>query len=171
MDKEFWKGFTRFLDQASIKEIDKRYQEIVADYNREKDRVTVEDTFAKLMALASSLDAEQKRAAEEGLTETELALFDLLYKDNISKADREKLKQASKSLFASLHELLAPMRHWTDNVQTQAVVETSILDWLHQSLPMPPFTADEAQALARMVYDFVWHRSATERFSESGSAV
>ena len=30
MDKEFWKGFTRFLDQASIKEIDKRYQEIEA---------------------------------------------------------------------------------------------------------------------------------------------
>ena len=53
----------------------KRYQEIVADYNREKDRVTVEDTFAKLMALASSLDAEQKRAAEEGLTETELAIY------------------------------------------------------------------------------------------------
>ena len=55
----------------------KKYQAIIADYNREKDRVTVEETFAKLAELAASLDAEEKRAAEEGLTDDELALFDL----------------------------------------------------------------------------------------------
>ena len=43
----------------------KKYQEIVADYNREKDRATVEATFAQLVALAASLDAEQRRAAED----------------------------------------------------------------------------------------------------------
>ena len=75
----------------------KKYQEIIADYNREKDRVTVEETFAKLVELANSLDAEQQRAVEEGLTEDELALFDLLFKEKISKADRENLKQASRS--------------------------------------------------------------------------
>ncbi|MDP2708195.1 MAG: DUF3387 domain-containing protein, partial [Burkholderiales bacterium] len=42
----------------------KKYQEIIADYNREKDRVTVEATFAQLLELASSLDAEQRRAAD-----------------------------------------------------------------------------------------------------------
>jgi hypothetical protein len=31
---------------------------LIADYNREKDRVTVEETFAKLVELANSLDAE-----------------------------------------------------------------------------------------------------------------
>jgi type I restriction enzyme R subunit len=61
----------------------RKYQEIVADYNREKDRVTVEDTFARLVELASSLDAEQKRAVEEGLSDDELALFDLLFRENI----------------------------------------------------------------------------------------
>src|SRR5205085_12657309 len=80
----------------------KKYQEIIADYNREKDRTTVEATFAQLVALAASLDAEQRRAAEEGLSEDELALFDLLFKDSISKRDRERLKQASKSLLSSL---------------------------------------------------------------------
>ena len=62
----------------------KRYQEIIADYNREKDRVTVEETFARLVELAHSLDAEQRRAAEEGLSEDEYALFQMLFKDNIS---------------------------------------------------------------------------------------
>ena len=64
----------------------KKYQEIIADYNREKDRATVEETFARLLDLANTLDAEERRAAEEGLSEDELALFDLLYKDSISKA-------------------------------------------------------------------------------------
>src|SRR5206468_12838384 len=76
----------------------KRYQEIIADYNREKDRATVEATFVQLVELAASLDAEQRRAAEEGLTDDELALFDLLFKENIGKKEREQLKQASKSL-------------------------------------------------------------------------
>ena len=43
----------------------KKYQAIIADYNREKDRATVEATFAQLVALAASLDTEQRRAARK----------------------------------------------------------------------------------------------------------
>ncbi len=139
----------------------KKYQEIIADYNREKDRATVEDTFAKLVELANSLDAEQRRAAEEGLTDDELALFDLLFKDRISKADRERLKQASRALLASLRDLLRPMHDWTQNTATQAEVEVFILDTLWRSLPRPPFTDEETDAVAARVYDYVWQRSAT----------
>ncbi len=100
----------------------RKYQEIIADYNREKDRVTVEETFVRLVDLANSLDAEQRRAAEEGLTDDELAMFDLLFKDQISKADRERLKQASKALLASLQETLSRAHDWTKNTTTQAQV-------------------------------------------------
>jgi type I restriction enzyme R subunit len=144
----------------------KKYSEIVADYNREKDRVTVEETFARLVELANSLDSEQKRAAQEGLSEDELAVFDLLNKENINTTAREKLKQASKGLLASLRELLSPMRHWTQNVQTQAEVEVFILDQIYESLPVPPFTTAETQVLARRVYEYVWQRSATGAFIE-----
>jgi type I restriction enzyme R subunit len=78
----------------------KKYQEIIADYNREKDRATVEEAFARLFDLANSLDAEQQRAAQEGLSQDELALFDLLSQAQVSKADRERLEQASKGLLA-----------------------------------------------------------------------
>jgi type I restriction enzyme, R subunit len=139
----------------------RRYQEIVADYNREKDRVTVEDTFAKLVELASGLDVEQRRAVEEGLSDDELALFDLLFRENISKVDRERLKQASRSLLASLREILASMEDWTQNTSTQAQVKVFILDSLWQSLPRPPFTDEDTEALADRVYDYVWQRSAT----------
>jgi len=139
----------------------KRYQEIVADYNREKDRVTVEATFAQLVELASSLDVEQRRAADEGLSDAELALFDLLFRDSIGKADRERLKQASKGLLASLRDLLRPMHDWTQNTTTQAEVKVFILDSLWRALPRPPFTDEETEAVAGRVYDFVWQQSAS----------
>jgi type I restriction enzyme R subunit len=139
----------------------KRYQEIVADYNREKDRATVERTFASLVELAASLDAEQKRAAEEGLTDEELAVFDLLFKEDISRADREKLKQASRLLLPSLQALIDPMESWTENASTQAEVKVFILDDLWNSLPRPPFTESETEELAERVYEYVWQRSAS----------
>ncbi len=139
----------------------KKYQEIVADYNREKDRATVEDTFARLMALANDLDTEQRRAVEEGLTEDELALFDLLSKDEIAKPQREKLKQASQELLAKLQELLASMEQWTQNTQTQADVEVFILDQLYTVLPRPPFTDEDTQRIAGRIYEYVWQRSAS----------
>lgn len=139
----------------------RRYLEIVADYNREKDRVTVEQTFAELVRLANSLDAEERRAAEEGLSDDEYVLFQLLFKDSMTKGEREKLKQASRSLLTSLRQLLQRMPAWTQNSQTQATVKVLVLDSLWQSLPRPPFTEQETQQLADRVYDYVWQRSAS----------
>lgn len=138
----------------------KKYQEIIADYNREKDRATVEQTFAQLVALAATLDAEQKRAAQEGLSDEELALFDLLFRESISKTDRERLKQASKSLLDSLRSLLKPMPTWTQNSATQAQVRVFILDSLYQNLPQPPFTENDIEQASDKVYNFIWAKSA-----------
>lgn len=143
----------------------RKYQQIIADYNREKDRVTVEQTFAQLVELANSLDAEQRRAAEEGLTDEELALFDLLSKDNISKAARERVKQASQGLLAALTELTQPMPDWTQNTATQAEVKVLILDNLWTALPRPPFTDEDTETVAARVYDYVWQRSASAGLS------
>jgi type I restriction enzyme, R subunit len=139
----------------------KRYSDIVADYNREKDRVTIEETFSRLVDLANSLDAEQRRAAEEGLSEEELALFDLLSKDGLTKVDRERVKQASRGLLASVHALIAPLERWTDKEQTQAEVEVFILDHVFASLPSPPFTEEEKIEVAKRVYQHIWQQAAS----------
>lgn len=139
----------------------KRYQEIVADYNREKDRATVEETFAKLVELANSLDEEQQRTIREGLSEDELALFDLLYKEDASRSDREKLKQSSKALLCSLQELLAPLDRWMDREQTKAEVKVFVLNKAYEFLPIPPYSQVEVQEAAAEIYDFLWQRSAS----------
>ena len=113
---------------------------------------------------------EQRRAAEEGLSEDELALFDLLKKDNMAKAGRERVKQASQSLLDSIRKLIAPLERWTEKEQTQAEVEVFILDHLFETLPTPPFTSEEKQAVAKRVFQHVWQQSACGQPYSSAAA-
>lgn len=143
---------------------EKKYQEVIAAYNADKDRATVEETFAKLWDVANSLDEEQRRAVELGLTEEQLALFDLLKKESLSGSEREKIKAASRELLAELQRLIAPLEQWTEKEQTQAEVEVFILDHVYQALPEPPYTAKEKKEVADLVYRHIWQQSANGLF-------
>jgi len=105
---------------------EKKYQEIIAAYNQDKDRATIEDTFAKLIELANSMSTEQRRAMDENLTEDQLALFDLVQRADLTKADRERIKQASRELLAGVLAVIATLDRWTEKEQTQAEVETFV---------------------------------------------
>ena len=144
---------------------EKKYQEIIAAYNQDKDRATVEDTFAKLMDLANDLDAEQRRAVEEGLSEDQLALFDLVQRADLTKADRERIKEASRELLAGVLAVIAPLDRWTEKEQTQAEVETYILDHVYQTLPEPPYTPDDKAQVAQLVYRHIWQQSVRDQKS------
>jgi type I restriction enzyme R subunit len=143
------------------------YEEIIADYNREKDRTTIEETFRRLVELVSSLDEEQKRATKEGLDEEELALFDLLLKENLDNPARERVKQASHELLASIKDRLAELDRFWEKEQTKADVEVFILDEVYTKLPTPPFTADEKKLLAANVYAYVWKQAVSGQFTRA----
>ena len=135
-----------------------KYREIVAAYNLDKDRATIEDIFAKLMALSQSMDDEQRRAAREGLSESELAIFDLMQKKTLAATERERIKQSSRELLAELLRVVAPLDQWTEKEQTRAEVETVILDRVFL-LPEPPYTSDDKDAMAKTLYEHVWQQS------------
>ena len=137
----------------------RKYEEIVADYNREKDRVTVEETFRRLTELIEELDAEQRRAVEEGLSEDELALFDLLKKEDLGRAARERVKQASRDLLASIKVRLKDLDRFWEKEQTKADIKVFILDEVYASLPTPPFSPEEKEAVAAEVYTHVWQQA------------
>jgi type I site-specific restriction-modification system R (restriction) subunit len=133
--------------------------------NREKDRTTIEETFRRLIELVNSLDEEQKRAAREGLSEEELALFDVLQKEGLDKAARERVKQASRELLASVKARLDQLDRFWEKEQTKAEIEVFILDELFARLPTPPFTATEKETLAGDVYRYVWQRAVSTEAS------
>jgi type I restriction enzyme R subunit len=145
----------------------RKYEEIIAGYNREKDRTTIEETFRQLVELVNSLDEEQKRATREGLREDELALFDLLQKDGLDKTARERVKQASRELLASIKAQLAELDRFWEKEQTKADVEVFILDQVFASLPTPPFTADEKKLVAGNVYAHVWQQAMAGEFGKA----
>jgi Domain of unknown function (DUF3387) len=142
-----------------------KYEQIIADYNSEKDRTIIEETFRKLVELVNSLDEEQKRATREGLGEEELALFDPLLKDGIDKAARKRVKQASRELLAAIKARLAELDRFWEKEQTKGEVETLILDHVYTSLPTPPFTDAEKDLIAKNVYAHVWQQAMGGRFA------
>jgi type I restriction enzyme R subunit len=86
------KRLARMLAENPLRtNFQQHYEEIVAAYNSEKDRVTIETTFEVLMRLVADLDVESTRAVREGLDEETLALFDLLKKPDLAKKDIERV--------------------------------------------------------------------------------
>ena len=113
------------------------------------------------------LDAEQKRAVEEGLSEDELALFDLLKKDNLGKAERERVKQSSRDLSAAVKARLAELDRFWEKEQTKADLKVFILDKVFANLPTPPFTTEEKAAVAGDVYAHIWQQAVSGAFARA----
>ena len=141
-----------------------KYEQIVADYNREKDRVTIEEAFRRLTELVQELDAEQKRTVEEGLNEDELAIFDLLKKDDLGRTERERVKQSSRDLLAAIKARLAELDRFWEKEQTKAEIRVFILDEVFDSLPTPPFTTEEKEGVAADVYAHIWQQAVRAAF-------
>ena len=114
----------------------KIYQDIIAQYNGEQDRAMIEKVFEELLALSQQLDDETRRYVREGFSSVEeLAMYDLLFSDNLSKDDIKKLKAVSVELLGKLKERIRTLDHWTDKEETQALVAIIIRDTLFQELP------------------------------------
>src|SRR5271166_3754190 len=63
---------------------------------------------------------------------------DLLQKDDLDKTSRERVKQASRELLASIKARLAELDRFWEKEQTKADVEVFILDEVFVKLPTPP---------------------------------
>ena len=141
-----------------------KYEGIIADYNSEKDRTTIEETFRRLVELVRSLDEEQERAARENLSDDELAVFDLLKRDDLTNADRERVKQASREMLKSIKNRLSELDRFWEKEQTKGEIEAFILDEIFIKLPSPPFTPYEKKKVADNVYAHVWHQAMSGGF-------
>ena len=144
-----------------------KYEGIIADYNSEKDRTTIEETFRRLLELVQSLDEEQARAARENLSDDELAVFDLLKRDDLTKADRERVKQASRDMLNSIKARLTELDRFWEKEQTKGEVEAFILDEIFIKLPSPPFTPEEKKMVAGNVYAHVWQQAMSGGFARA----
>jgi type I restriction enzyme R subunit len=137
----------------------RHFEEIVADYNREKDRVTIEKTFEALIKFVQDLGVEESRSIREGLDEETLALFDLLKKPDLSAANIKRIKQVADELLKTLKEEKLKIDHWRDKETTRDAVRITIGDFLWSDktgLPLGIYTDEEVKTKAEDIFKHVY---------------
>lgn len=166
--KEVIEGRLRkmLLQNPTRTDFQRHYEEIVAEYNSEKDRAMIERTFEQLLKFVGSLDVEEKRAIKEGLDEESLALFDLLMKPDLSKQDIERLKQVAEGLYKTLQAELARIRDFAAKESTRDEIKIKIKDYLwDESTGLPDsFAIDEIEEKADAIFT---HLLVTSRYSDA----
>ncbi|WP_202408243.1 type I restriction enzyme endonuclease domain-containing protein [Novosphingobium silvae] len=132
----------------------KHYEQLVSDYNSEKDAVNIERTFAALLVLAEELDGEQRRAVREGLDEETLALFDLLMKPDLEKSDIVKLKKVAVGLYEILKQQLDTMQDFAGKQATRDAVRVAITNFLYDDRTGLPqsYEPNEVDVKAQAVF-------------------
>ena len=135
-----------------------KYQKIIEEYNQEHDRPQIEKTFDDLMRLCGELDSEQQRYIREGFsTDEELSVYDLLFKNDLSKNDIKAIKKIAVELLAQIKEKIAELDHWRDKSDTQAIVSTLIRDSLFVSLPQS-YDDQSINRYTGLIYEHVYNR-------------
>ena len=138
-----------------------RYMGIIEAYNSEQDRSTIERTFMDLMNLAQSMSEEQQRYVREGFSnDEELSIYDLLFSENLSKADITKIKKMSIDLLQKIKERIGQMDHWTDKQETRAAVDVLIRNVLYEEIPDSMFDRLDVYRNAIFEYVFTHYRQA-----------
>lgn len=140
-----------------------KYQRIIRDYNREKDAAEIARIFEQLMALDKELDVEERRFVREGFDNDEqLAIFDLLQKENLKPAEIDRIRKAAKDLLPKLEQRMVLADYWQERAASRAQVETAILDHLYEELP-ETFDESEVRLLSARVLGLLMRPGGEQR--------
>jgi type I restriction enzyme R subunit len=150
----------RLLEKNPLRsDFQKHFEEIVNEYNQEKDRVTIEKTFEALMKFVKDLSEEESRAMREGLDEESLAIFDLIKKAELSGNEITRIKKVSVELLTTLKKRKLRVDHWRDKESTRDAVRVEIQNFLYSDatgLPLDTYTEDEVNAKTEEVFRHVY---------------
>ena len=86
----------------------------------------------------------------------------------MDKTARERVKQASRELLASLKTRLAEVDRFWEKEQTKGEVLAFIMDEVFTNLPTPPFTEEEKGLVANNVYAHVWQQAMSGQSAMAG---
>ncbi len=135
------------------------YEKIIAEYNSEKNRVTIEQTFERLLRTQQGLDEEEARAVREGLSEESLAIYDLLEKPTLKPAEIKRIKQIAVELLEAIKSEVEKHHHWRDKEASRDAMHIRIHNFLFSDksgLPMDRYTDSEVADYTEAVYRHIY---------------
>jgi type I restriction enzyme R subunit len=130
-------------------------QRLIDEYN--SGSLNVDEFFKQLVNLVQSLDEEEKRGIAEGLTEEELAIFDLLTKPEIKRTKKveQQVKKVAKELLDTLKRERLVL-DWRKRQQSRAAVKQSIEEILDTSLPVVIYTKEIYDRKCEIIYEHIY---------------
>ena len=134
------------------------FEKLIADYNSEKDRQTIEQTFEALLKLVEQMSEEEDRAAREGLDEESLAIYDLLKKPKLTKSEISRVKGVAKGLLEKLKAGKLKIDNWQEKEQARDSVRQQIFDFLYADVTGLPssYTEEEIEERKEAIYRHVF---------------
>ena len=136
-------------------ELAEKFQALIDEYNAGSQNI--EAFFEELKKFARALTQEEQRAVAEGLTEEELALFDILTKPEpvLTKAEEAEVKKVCRELLATLKREKLVL-DWREKQQAKAGVMQALRMEMRR-LPAK-FTKDIRVEKAARAYAHVYDR-------------
>jgi type I restriction enzyme R subunit len=133
-------------------ELVERIEQLIADYNAGS--VNIDEYLKRLIEMTHTLTDEEERAVREGMTEEELAIFDLLTQPDpvLTQEEQQRVKASAKSLLEHLHDKL--VQDWRRKIDVMSDVDSTIRSVLDAGLP-DPYTVDIFQTKVQLIYDHV----------------
>jgi len=145
-----------YLAELNKSRIDyaERLEQTVADYNA--GAINVQLYFEELLKLAQELTAEEQRAVALGLSEEELALFDILTRPgpDLSPSEEKKVLEAARDLLAALKSNKLVL-DWRKKQQTKAAVRQTIRRSLARDL-RPLYPTDLLTEKNELIYQHIY---------------
>jgi len=144
------------------------FDNIVKSYNKEKDKNLIEATFEALIHFVKELDEETRRGVAEGLDEEQLAIYDLLLKPDLSKAETKEVKRVATELLIALKARLAVVQDTFDKEATRDAFRQTIYDYLWSDgtgLPEDHYSDKDIEKKTDDVFSFFYAQSAFSSYN------
>lgn len=112
-----------------------KFKQIIDEYNAGGSQN--EDFYRKLLEYMKQMQDEEARHIKENLSEEELEIFDLLYKDKLTKEEEKKVKLAAQKLYSSLVQNRKKLFviDWQNDQRPRENVRSHIISVLNEYLP------------------------------------
>jgi type I restriction enzyme, R subunit len=135
-------------------ELVERIEALIAEYNRGS--INIDEYLRRLITLSQGLSDEERRAVAEGMSEEQLAIFDLLTKPEpaLDDGEREEVRAVAKRLLAHIHDRL--VLDWRRKAETVADVRVAIRDLLDEGLPADPYPPVVFDEKVMAVFDHLY---------------
>lgn len=151
----------------TLMDFQERFDKVISEYNKEKDKNTIEATFEALMRLTAEMESEAQAHVALGLTADQKPIFDLLVQDDLTKEEIRQIKSACVDLLKAIQQRIEQVQDVFAKQSTRAGLRQEIYDLLYDErtgLPACKYDDDALEVKTDTLFQFFESRFASNTY-------